>query len=79
MNDEEEKTRKVWLEIEEGLGEPPGWKMLMDGLILQASNPGVRRAVIKIVTDYGEFEIEARKTANLAFPRAERIAEKKVG
>lgn len=77
--DEEEKTRRIWLQVDEDLGEPPGWKMIMDGLLLQAASPGVKRAVIKILADYGEFEIEVRKTAELAFPESERIAEEKIG
>lgn len=77
----DEETRRIWLEILYGqdLGEPPGWKTIMDGLIIQASMPGVKRAVIKILTDYGEFEIEIRKTADLAFPESQRIAEEKIG
>jgi hypothetical protein len=74
-----EKTRRVWLEVDEGLGAPPGWKMIMDGLIAQASMPQVKRAVIKILTDYGEFEIEVRKTAELPFPESERLADEEVG
>lgn len=76
---EEEKTRRIWLEVDEDLGEPPGWKMIMDSLILQAAGPGVKRAVIKILVDYGEFEIEVRKTADPAFPECEKITEEKIG
>ena len=77
--DEEEDVRRIWLEVGEGLGEPPGWKMIMDSLITQASMPGVKRAVIKVLTDYGEFEIEIRKTAELSFPDSQKITEEKIG
>jgi len=75
----DEETRRIWLDIAEDLGEPPGWKMIMDGLITQASMPGVKRAVIKVLTDYGEFEIGIRKTADLAFPESQKISEEKIG
>lgn len=77
--EKDEKTRRIWLEIDEELGEAPGWKMIMDGLLFQASIPGVKRAVIKILGDDGEFEIEVRKTADPAFPESERIAEERIG
>lgn len=75
----DEETRRIWFEIGRGLGEPPGWKMIMDSLITQASMPGVKRAVIKILTDYGEFEVEIRKTADIAFPDSQKIVEEEIG